>query len=125
MNRQIEIVVNPSSYPINYKGEYHYRSGSAKQQLRGTALTQFIVEKTGLLWDAVPVDNISVADLDQHSLDIFRREAVKKERMTKEDLDIPNEELLDHLDLLTNGKLKYAAVMLFYNKLGRCARGHL
>lgn len=26
----IEIVVNPSSYPVNYKGEYHYRSGSTK-----------------------------------------------------------------------------------------------
>ncbi|MCD7725606.1 MAG: putative DNA binding domain-containing protein [Clostridiales bacterium] len=119
----IEIVVNPSSYPVNYKGEYHYRSGSTKQQLRGAALTQFIREKTGLLWDAVPVDNISIADLDQHSLDIFRREAVKKKRMTKEDLDISNEELLDHLDLLTNGKLKRAAVMLFYNKPGKIITG--
>ncbi|MCD7717532.1 MAG: putative DNA binding domain-containing protein [Lachnospiraceae bacterium] len=119
----IEIVVSPSSYPVNYKGEYHYRSGSTKQQLRGAALTQFIGEKTGLLWDAVPVDNISVADLDQRSLDIFRREAVKKERMTKEDLDIPNEELLDHLDLLTDGKLKRAAVMLFYHKPGKIITG--
>ncbi len=119
----IEIVVSPSSYPVNYKGEYHYRSDSTKQQLRGAALTQFIGEKTGLLWDAVPVDNISVADLDQRSLDIFRREAVKKERMTKEDLDIPNEELLDHLDLLTDGKLKRAAVMLFYHKPGKIITG--
>lgn len=68
--------MSPSSYPVNYKGEYHYRSGNTKQQLRGAALTQFIGEKTGLLWDAVPVDNINVADLDQHSLDIFCREAV-------------------------------------------------
>ena len=30
----IEIVVNPSSNPVNYRGEYHYRSGSTKQQLR-------------------------------------------------------------------------------------------
>ena len=26
----IEICVNPSSYPVNDKGEYHYRSGSTK-----------------------------------------------------------------------------------------------
>ena len=26
----IEICVNPSSYPVNFKGEYHYRSGSTK-----------------------------------------------------------------------------------------------
>ena len=29
----IEIVVNPSAYPVNYRGEYHYRSGSTKQRL--------------------------------------------------------------------------------------------
>lgn len=31
----IETCVNPSSYPVNFKGEYHYRSGSTKQLLRG------------------------------------------------------------------------------------------
>jgi len=31
----LEIVVEASSYPINYKGGYHYRSGSTKQELKG------------------------------------------------------------------------------------------
>ncbi len=119
----IEIKVNPSTYPVNYHGEYHYRSGSTKQQLQGAALTEFIREKTGYLWDAVPVDNISVNDLDPNSIAIFRREAVRKKRMEKEDLDISDEELLDHLDLLADGKLKRAAVMLFYRKPGRIITG--
>ena len=34
----IEIRVEPYPSPISYKGEYHYRSGSTKQQLRGAAL---------------------------------------------------------------------------------------
>ena len=33
----IEIIVKPSSFPVNYKGEYYYRSGSTKQQLTGQA----------------------------------------------------------------------------------------
>lgn len=37
----IEIIVSPSSYPVSYKGEYHYRAGSTKQQLKGAALTEF------------------------------------------------------------------------------------
>lgn len=119
----IEIIVNPCSYPVNYRGEYHYRSGSTKQQLRGAALTEFLLEKTGQHWDAVPVDDISVDDLDNDSLDIFRRESVKNGRMTKSDLKISNAELLDHLDLLVNGKLKRAAVMLFYKKPGRIISG--
>lgn len=119
----IEIKVEPSSYPVNYHGEYHYRSGATKQQIQGAALTEFIREKTGFLWDAIPVDNIGVDDLDRDSIEIFKREAVRKKRMTKEDLDIPNSELMDHLDLLDNGKLKRAAVMLFYRKPGRIITG--
>lgn len=112
----IEIIVSPSSYPVSYKGEYHYRSGSTKQQLRGPALTEFLVSKTGFKWDAVPVENIKVEDLDKESFDIFRREAIRSGRMSKEDLDMGNEELLDSLGLLVDGKLKRAAVMLFYRK---------
>ena len=37
----IEIVVSPSNMPIAYKGTYHYRSGSTKQELKGLALQQF------------------------------------------------------------------------------------
>ena len=30
----IEIIIEPSNIPIAYKGTYHYRSGSTKQELR-------------------------------------------------------------------------------------------
>lgn len=112
----IEIVVSPSSYPVSYRGEYHYRTGSTKQQLRGAALTEFLVSKTGFKWDAVPVNDIKVDDLDKESFDIFRKEAIRSGRMSKEDLDITNLELLDNLGLISDGKLKRAAVMLFYRK---------
>ena len=119
----IEIIVSPSSYPVSYKGEYHYRTGSTKQQLRGTALTEFLVSKTGFKWDAIPVDDIKVEDLDQESFDIFRREAIRSGRMSKEDLEMSNAELLDSLGLITNGKLKRAAVMLFYRRPERLITG--
>ena len=37
-----------NSDPVNYKGEYHYRSGSTKQQLKGQALNQFLLQKPEL-----------------------------------------------------------------------------
>lgn len=110
----IEIQVNSSSYPVNYKGEYHYRSGSTKQLLRGAALTEFLLSKTGYRWDAVPIDGVTAEDLDKESFDIFRREALRSSRMTKEDLKMSDEELLDNLGLIENGKLKRAAVLLFH-----------
>ena len=47
----IEIVVPPYSNPINYKGQYHYRSGSTKQELKGAALNKFLLERGGIHWD--------------------------------------------------------------------------
>lgn len=110
----IEICVNPSSYPVNFKGEYHYRSGSTKQLLRGAALTEFLLSKTGYKWDAVPVDGVNVEDLDKESFDIFRREALHSGRMTEDDLNMNNEQLLDSLGLVEKGKLKRAAILLFH-----------
>ena len=110
----IEIVVNPSNFPVNYKGEYHYRSGSTKQQLRGIALTDFLASKTGLRWEGVPISGVTVDDLDKDSFDIFRREALRSKRMTKSDLKMSNEELLDSLGLVTETGLKRAAILLFH-----------
>lgn len=56
----IEIKVEPSSFPISYHGEFHYRSGATKQQLTGIALSQFIMKKTGFRWEDVTVDNLTV-----------------------------------------------------------------
>ncbi|MBQ7433637.1 MAG: putative DNA binding domain-containing protein [Lachnospiraceae bacterium] len=110
----LEIIVKPSSFPISYHGEFHYRSGATKQQLTGIALSEFIMQKTGFRWEDVTVDNITVDDLDDESFKIFRREALSKRRMTEKELNVPNAELLQKLHLITDGKLKRSAVLLFY-----------
>ena len=110
----LEIKVDPSSFPISYHGEFHYRSGATKQQLTGIALTEFITKKTGVRWEDVTVDGITVDDLDAESFKIFRIEALRSKRMTEAELNISNEELLSKLKLLSNGKLKRSAVLLFY-----------
>ena len=43
----LEIVVEPYPCPISYKGEFHYRSGSTKQELKGPALERFLLKKRG------------------------------------------------------------------------------
>ena len=111
----LEIKVEPSSFPISYHGEFHYRSGATKQQLTGVALSQFIMQKTGFRWEDVTVDSITVDDLDDESFKIFRREALRSKRMTEAELNVSNEELLQKLHLMTDGKLKRSAVLLFYN----------
>ena len=111
----IEIVVAQSTYPVSYKGEFHYRTGSTKQQLKGMALSEFLMRKTGCHWEDVTVDSISVEDLDDESFKIFRREALKSRRMSRAELNVSNEELLGKLHLMSDGKLKRSAILLFYD----------
>lgn len=68
----LEIFVPAYSNPINYKGQYHYRSGSTKQELKGLALSHFLEKRNGLHWDQYAVPNVSIDDLyAKHSSQAF------------------------------------------------------
>jgi ATP-dependent DNA helicase RecG len=54
--------------------------------------------------------------LDKESFGIFRREAKKSGRMTAQDLSMTDEELLDSLNLVVDGKLTRAAILLFHRR---------
>jgi ATP-dependent DNA helicase RecG len=49
----LKIVVDAYPSPISYKGEYHLRSGSTKQELKGAALDRFLLRKLGRHWDGI------------------------------------------------------------------------
>ena len=74
----LEISVSASSDPINYKGEYHYRSGSTKQLLQGPALTQFLLNRTRIKWDAAPIDGVEFKDLDKDNFDTSTQKSTQK-----------------------------------------------
>ncbi|GHV66814.1 ATP-dependent DNA helicase [Bacteroidia bacterium] len=112
----IEIVVSPQPNPVNYKGEYHIRSGSTKQELKGAALDKFLLGKQGKHWDSVPMPNVTVADLKPETFDFFRKRGVKSKRLDEDALTDSNEILLDNLQLTEDNYLKRAAVLLFHPK---------
>lgn len=111
----IEICVNPNTYPVNYRGEYHYRSGSTKQLLKGQILNQFLLKKTGITWDSVSIQEAAIKDLRNDSFDIFREQAVKSKRMDEPDIQVSNEQLLERLNLINEGLLTRAAILLFHH----------
>ena len=112
----IEILVEAYPYPVNYKGQYHYRSGSTKQELKGAALDKFLLQKKGKRWDGVPVPKVSTDDLKQETFDFFRRRAFKNQRIEEDILTDTNEHLLENLQLVENDFLKRAAILLFHHK---------
>lgn len=112
----LEITVPATSYAVNYRGHFYYRSGATNLELTQGMLHTFLLSKNGMSWDDVPVPNVTVADLDRDSFKVYRREALRHNRSTREELDaMTNEELLDKLHLRTeDGALKRAAILLFH-----------
>jgi ATP-dependent DNA helicase RecG len=99
---------------IAYKGEYHYRSGATKQQLKGVALQQFIMKKMGLSWDDVEMENLTIDEIDRESIDYFINKGVFNKRLAFDSKEASTETILENLGLLTEeGKLKSAAILLF------------
>ncbi|RZK40897.1 MAG: DeoR family transcriptional regulator [Pedobacter sp.] len=111
----IEILVEGYPYPVNYKGQYHYRSGSTKQELKGAALDKFLLQKKGKRWDGVPVPKVSEKDLKQETFDFFRKRAFKNQRIEEGILTDTNEHLLENLQLKEHNFLKRAAILLFHS----------
>ena len=110
----IEIIIEPSNIPIACKGTYHYRSGSTKQELRGTALQQFILKKMGRSWDDVPNERASIEDIDRNAIDYFLRKGIEAQRIPEDLREASTKDVLESLGLIDNdGYLKNAAILLF------------
>ena len=110
----LEIVVPVSTVPISYHGIYHYRSGSTKQELKGTALHNWLLKKSGKNWEDIPVPGATVDDLDNETIQSFLKKAISKERIpasaAEEDISL----LMKRLNLLSkDGELTNAAILLF------------
>ncbi|MDR0390761.1 MAG: putative DNA binding domain-containing protein [Planctomycetaceae bacterium] len=110
----IEIIVEPQPTPVNYKGEYHYRSGSVKHELKGAALDKFLLQKYGKKWDGVPVPNIPISELKHETLELFKEKGIESKRLNEKSRKDTPEQLLDNLKLIDNGYLKRAALLLFH-----------
>ncbi|MCY7357743.1 MAG: putative DNA binding domain-containing protein [Rudanella sp.] len=111
----IEIVTLPYEMPVAYHGEYHFRSGSTKQVLKGNALQQFLLKRLGKTYDDVVEPKATLNDLDGESIRAYQQRGVERQRLAvdqTQQIDLAS--FLDNLNLTdTDGSLKRAALILF------------
>ncbi len=115
----IEIITLPYSVPISLRGNYYYRSGSTKQELKGNALMEFLLRKSGRTWDDVVEPRATLADIDEETVKQFKADAAKAGRLPIDDGTLSPADFLDKLRLTENGQLKRAAIVIFGKDPGR------
>ena len=114
----LEIIVPRFDVPISLRGKYYLRTGSTLQELKGPALNEFILKRTGKTWDDIPEPKASIGDIDDATVKQFLKDARIAKRISVED-DISISDLMEKLRLLEDGQLKRAAVVLFGKDPGR------
>ncbi len=114
----LEIIVPRFDVPISVRGKYYVRTGSTLQELKGSALNEFILKRTGKTWDDIPEQRASVDDIDETTVKQFLKDARIVKRINVED-DISIPDLLEKLRLFEDGQLKRAAIVLFGKDPGK------
>jgi ATP-dependent DNA helicase RecG len=111
----IEIKVDKYPSLISYHGKYFYRSGTTMRTISGKELDRLILKQQGMTWDAVPLPRLKVKDLDPAAVKYFKDEAVRRGRLTRGEINVSREILLDNLHLLNDdGALTRAAMLAFH-----------
>ena len=111
----LEIVVEKYPSLISFRGKYYYRSGSTMREINGKELERKLLKNQGRTWDGVPLPKISVTDLKQDVIELFKEKAVKRGRLTQEETSVEDSILMDNLHLIDeDGYLIRAAMLAFY-----------
>jgi len=106
----IIVQIDPSSNPISYHGKFYKRSGSTNQVLEGYELSEFLSSKSGKTWDELFEEKATIDDMDFETIKKFKKLAIQRLPSIKDEEPI---KILKKLDLIENGKIKRACILLF------------
>lgn len=111
----LEIIVDKYPSLISLRGKYYYRSGSTLREITGIELERTLLRTQGITWDGVSLPRLIVKDLKQDAILLFKEKAVKRGRLTEQEVKVDDNILLDNLHLINEeGLLNRAAMLAFY-----------
>lgn len=107
----IIVKIKPAKSPVSHKGKFYKRSGSTTQELNGSELQSFLLEKNNIAWESVIEESASLSDIDEKTIEQFKNLAKKRFAAASEESSITR--LLEKLHLIKGKKLTRAAILLF------------
>ena len=113
----LEIVVDKYPSLISLRGKYYYRSGSTMRTITGVELEKMLLKSHGRSWDSVPLTRVTIEDLEQSAVELFKEKAVASDRLTSEEVNVETRILMENLHLFDETSLIRAAVMAFHKDI--------
>jgi len=95
---------------VPYESRYYRRLGCTTQEVPPEQLGQFLLERTGQSWDALPCD-AAFDEINEQAVHSFCRRAAN--RLPSVSDDEPFASVLQKLGLVNQGRLTNAAILLF------------
>ena len=98
--------------PVTAFGRPYRRSGRTNQVLSASEVAELYLASRGLTWDQTVESDASLSDIDPEKVRKFLSRAIA-ERQWPIDPQTPVQQALNQLDLIRNGQLTVAALLLF------------
>lgn len=86
-------------------------------------MDKFLLQKYGKKWDGVTIPNIPISDLKQETFESFKEKGIESKRLSENCKNDTPAQLLENLNLVENGLLKRAAILLFHPNPERFVTG--
>ena len=109
-----EIITEKYPFPVSYHGKYYRRTGSTMQEVSGVELDKMILSVQGRTWDSVPVPHITVDDLENDAIKLFKKKAKESGRLDDSALDVSNKTLIQNLHITEGNYLTRACMLAFH-----------
>jgi ATP-dependent DNA helicase RecG len=108
--KTLMIEVSKSPNPISFEGKYYSRVGNTTREMQAEELRSYFLRT--IHWDNIPGD-FSHDEIDEQTVKNFVKLALDSGRMPHSAASESVTDILEHLNLLHDGKITNGAVILF------------
>jgi len=106
----LSITVQQSKTPVSYKNRYYKRVGNTTREFKADELRNFMLKDVP--WDSQTQETYSFAEINSDTLSVVSIQS-RGERGVPDWDSMGDEEFLTHLNLIVNGEITNAAMILF------------
>lgn len=110
----ITVYVEHSLIPVDINGTFYIRSGNTIHEARGREFDCIMSKRVNISWLDQPVQGYDESKLDVHALDYFRKKVAEVGIFRGDSINISDAELLSRLDLMVDGNVTRAGLLLFH-----------